>query len=565
MVIMGNPPYSVSSTNKSPWIEKLTADYKKDMKERNIQPLSDDYIKFIRFGEHFINKNGEGVLAYISNNSFIDGLIHRQMRRHLLESFDKIYILDLHGNSKKKEVSPDGSIDQNVFDIMQGVSISFFIKRTSEVNKQGQIFHADLFGRRSEKYQFLIENTLKTITWNKLNNELPNLFFVKKDFKELNQFEIGFKVNELFKLNASGIKTERDNVTIQFSEQILEAIEKDILNLEIEEFRKKHSPKPDGRDWKISTAKDDLKKNVSIKSNVLYRPFDVRKTIYTGKSKGFHSYPRGEIMKHLLKPNIALVFERSVTIGQFTNIFVSNNLVECHALGTAFSFGYTAPLYIYPNTNIQQNLLNQGIRTPNLDKELVDKIASGLGLTFVSEKAETILSEVDDTFAPIDILDYIYAVLHSPSYREKYREFLKIDFPRVPYPSDVTIFWKLVKLGGEIRKIHLLASPEVENYITQYPEDGDNVVDKLSFTVISNEERGEISKVEEIDHTIEVDISAYENDKLGRVYINKTQYFDNVPEVAWTFYIGGYQPAQKWLKDRKGRELSLKIFYIIKR
>ena len=126
MVVIGNPPYSVSSSNKSEWIENLTADYKKDMKERNIQPLSDDYIKFIRFGQHFIDKNGSGVLAYISNNSFIDGIIHRQMRKHLLESFDKIYILDLHGNAKKKEVCPDGSPDQNVFDIMQGVSINIF-------------------------------------------------------------------------------------------------------------------------------------------------------------------------------------------------------------------------------------------------------------------------------------------------------------------------------------------------------------------------------------------------------------------------------------------------------
>jgi type I restriction-modification system DNA methylase subunit len=131
MVVIGNPPYSVSSSNKSNWIQDLLKDYKKDLNERNIQPLSDDYIKFIRFGQHFIDKNGEGVLAYISNNSFIDGLIHRQMRKHLLESFDEIYILDLHGNAKKKETAPDGSKDENVFDIMQGVSINLFVKTTT--------------------------------------------------------------------------------------------------------------------------------------------------------------------------------------------------------------------------------------------------------------------------------------------------------------------------------------------------------------------------------------------------------------------------------------------------
>jgi predicted helicase len=129
MVVLGNPPYSVSSNNKSPWIEKLTADYKKDLNERNIQPLSDDYIKFIRFGQHFIEKTGEGILAYISNNSFIDGIIHRKMREELMKTFDKIYILDLHGNAKKKETAPDGSADQNVFDIMQGVSINIFVKK----------------------------------------------------------------------------------------------------------------------------------------------------------------------------------------------------------------------------------------------------------------------------------------------------------------------------------------------------------------------------------------------------------------------------------------------------
>jgi len=173
--------------------------------------------------------------------------------------------------------------------------------------------------------------------------------------------------------------------------------------------------------------------------------------------------------------------------------------------------------------------------TPNLDPEMVKQIAAGLGLTFTNEKeteSEVCFANSDEvrpafkqSFAPIDLLDYIYAVLHSPMYREKYKEFLKIDFPRVPYPTDGDQFWKLVKLGGELRQIHLLESPTVGNYITQYPEDGDNIVTKPIY-------------------------------KNGNVYINETQYFANVPDVAWSFYIGGYQPAQKWLKDRKGRELT---------
>lgn len=521
MCVIGNPPYSVSSSNKSDWIESLTADYKKDLKERNIQPLSDDYIKFIRFGQHFIDKNGEGILAYISNNSFIDGLIHRQMRKHLLESFDSIYVLDLHGNAKKKEVALDGSTDQNVFDIMQGVSINVFVKTGKKKDGElAQVKHFDLQGKRNFKYDFLTENSLKSIVWNELKPNEPNYFLVKKDFDESGMYENGFKVDVLFGINASGIKTERDSLTIQENDKLLSEIENAIIELDIEQFRKQYTPKPDGRDWKIVTAKEDLRKNIKVKSNILYRPFDIKKTIYTGKSKGFHSYPRAEVMKHLLQDNFALIFERSVTIGNFTNIFISKCLVECHVLGTAFSFGYTAPLYLYPDQTGQLSIGEKAVRTPNLNVEIIQQMTNRLGLAFTNEKEKNASS-----FAPIDVLDYIYAVLHSPTYREKYKEFLKIDFPRVPYPKDVETFWQLVKLGGEIRQIHLLESDIVEDYITEYPIVGSDVVDKPK----------------------------YDNEK---VYINESQYFDKVPQVAWEFYIGGYQPAQKWLKDRKGITLS---------
>lgn len=526
MCIIGNPPYSVSSSNKSEWIEKLTADYKQDLNERNIQPLSDDYIKFIRFGQHFIDKNGSGILAYISNNSFLDGIIHRQMRKHLLESFDKIYILDLHGNAKKKEVSPDGSVDQNVFDIMQGVSINIFIKTAKKKKKElAQVFHSDIYGKRDIKYNFLNENDLKKINWLPIINNNSNLFFTNSQCENID-YESYIKIEELFPNNASGITTERDSITIHFNDESLNIIEKKILELDIDDFRKQFTPKPDGRDWKISTAKEDIKKNIKKRISILYRPFDLRKTIFTGKSKGFHSYPRTSIMSHLLKDNFSLIFERSVTIGEFTNIFISKWAVESHILGTMFSKGYTAPLYLY---NEIENLFSvQNLqRTPNLNLEIVKQIADKLGLTFTNEKdaSTSSASAAENTFAPIDILDYIYAVLHSPTYREKYKEFFKIDFPRVPYPKDANTFWQLVKLGGEIRQIHLLESPTVEKYITQYPVDGTNEVTKPTYT-------------------------------NGKVYINDTQYFDNVPNVAWNFYIGGYQPAQKWLKDRKGRKLE---------
>ena len=218
MCVIGNPPYSVSSSNKSEWIENLLKDYKKNLNERNIQPLSDDYIKFIRFGQYFVDKNGEGILAYISNNSFVDGIIHRQMRRSLLESFDKIYILDLHGNSKKKETAPDGSIDQNVFDIMQGVSINLFVKTGKKnVDELSEVFHYDLFGKRDLKYDFLSNNSIKTIEYKKLPNVAPDYYFVNKNFEVKEEYDEGFSLVNLFPLNNVGIVTARDNFTIHSS------------------------------------------------------------------------------------------------------------------------------------------------------------------------------------------------------------------------------------------------------------------------------------------------------------------------------------------------------------
>ena len=524
MCVIGNPPYSVSSNNKGAWIEGLTADYKKDLNERNIQPLSDDYIKFIRFGQHFVDKNGEGILAFITNNSFIDGIIHRQMRKHLLESFDSIYVIDLHGNAKKKEVNLDGSADQNVFDIMQGVSINIFVKTGKKKAKQlAKVKHFDLRGKREFKYETLTQNTLKSLEWNELQPNEPNYFLVKKDFDESGMYEKGFKTDELFGQNASGITTERDNITIHFEESTLKSVLNDFKIKDPEEIRIKYDGKPDGRDWKFLTAKQDVLRQQGQICSINYRPFDIRKTYYTGKSKGFMAYPRNEIMKHFVKnENLGLITKRGFDNKYSAVCFVVKNIADRRGWSSPGMQGAECifPLYLYPEQKTQLNFGENTERTPNLNSEIINNIEDNLGLKFTNEKEKTVGS-----FAPIDVLDYIYAVLHSPTYREKYKEFLKIDFPRVPYPKDVSAFWQLVQLGGEIRQIHLLESPAVEKYITQYPEDGDNVVGKIKY-------EGE------------------------RVYINESQYFDSVPVTAWNFYIGGYQPAQKWLKDRKDRVLD---------
>lgn len=454
MVVLGNPPYSVSSSNKGVWIQNLMKVYKENLNEKNIQPLSDDYIKFIRFAEHFVEKNESGIVAMITNNSFLDGIIHRQMRKHLLETFDDIYILDLHGNSKKKEKSPDGSKDENVFDIMQGVSISIYVRKSVEKKGLATVFHSELFGKREMKFKGLNSIPFDKIKWQKLIYSEPYYFFVKKDFESQVDYKNGFAINELFQLNSSGIKTHDDDNFISF---------------------------------------DKYEDN---NQSYLYRPLDIRNIEYDLKKIVRHRFSK---IKHMLKENLSLISCRNQV---FTTLgFVSKNISDIRSFSNPGSIGtdYVFPLYLYDENNS---------RIPNLKKEIVDEI-------------EKLVGKV----TPEDIFDYVYAVLHSPNYREKYKEFLKIDFPRVPYPNDKTSFKKLVGLGTELRLLHLLESPKVNNYITTYPIEGSDEVVKVVF----NE---------------------------NKVFINKEQYFGNVMESVWNFYIGGYQPAQKWMKDRKTRTLN---------
>ncbi len=529
MCVIGNPPYSVSSNNKSEWIESLTADYKKDLNERNIQPLSDDYIKFIRFGQHYIDKNGEGILAYISNNSFIDGIIHRQMRKHLLESFDTVYILDLHGNAKKKEVALDGTADQNVFDIMQGVSINIFVKTgKKKANELAEVKHFDLQGKRDLKYKFLTENALKSIEWNNLQPNEPNFFLVKKDFEESEVYEKGFKIDELFDKNGSGIKFRKDNLLVKnhFTPNDVKRMIQNINTLSKSEILKMYDFK-ETEDWTLEGKKDLFKTgdNSSIVP-VSYRPFDLRYTYYP-IDKINEIIPRGDsrrvLMKNIIKGSLAFICFRQSRDGVIGNFWITKEIVSKDIISSLDS-ATIFPLYLYPDQTGQLNFGTNTARTPNLNPAIIQQIADGLGIAFEAEKS------TQNSFSPIDVLDYIYAVLHSPNYREKYKEFLKIDFPRVPYPSDLSTFRKLVDLGGQIRQIHLLESPIVEEYITEYPIAGDDKVGKI------------VAKPTE-EHFV-------------RVYINESQYFDKVPKIAWEFYIGGYQPAQKWLKDRKDRTLN---------
>ncbi|MBO4244883.1 MAG: N-6 DNA methylase [Bacteroidales bacterium] len=454
MVMIGNPPYSVSSSNNSEYITRLLNDYKKDLNERNIQPLSDDYIKFIRLGQEYISRTGEGILAFICNNSFIDGIIHRQMRKELMQKFDEIYILDLHGNSRKKETAPDGSKDENVFDIMQGVSINIFVKKPQKC-EFCKVFHSELLAERNNKYEYLDTHRLNDVEWKVLTPEGPQYFFVPKDFSAKKEYEKGFMIEELMNVKTVAVATYDDNNLVSFNS------------------------------FETITNKP-----------YLYRPFDFRWIDFDLNKVARH---RIGVMRHFLdKENLGLICIRN-NRDDFETYFVSNTLADKTVISSKDNASIY-PLYLYSEDG--------EIRVPNLDKEIWGKINVAVG----------------EETSPEELFDYIYAVLHSPAYRTKYKEFLKIDFPRIPYPTSAEEYHRLSALGNQLRKIHLMEEVPATKY-AQFNTAGSNVVEKPEY-------------------------------KGGSVWINKEQCFEDVPETAWNFYIGGYQPAQKWLKDRKGRELT---------
>lgn len=494
MVVLGNPPYSVSSSNKGEWIQDLIKVYKEGLGERKIN-LDDDYIKFIRFAEHFIEKNNSGVVAMITNNSYVDGITHRAMRKHLLETFDTIHIVDLHGNSKKKEKAPDGGKDENVFDIQQGVSISIFTRKNQKKTGLASVYHTELWGKREDKFVALNASTVENVKWNKLKYAEPYYFFVPKDFGDEETYQKGFGLDELFPNYNSGIQTKNDDVTISFDQEKIRTTVNDFLNYDLPQLKEKYGVNDSGV-WKASLAQSDLRLGDYKFTSMLYRPFDTRYTAITPRSSGFLARPRMKTSEHMLHDNVAILFSRSIPDqGDFSEIFVSNQPVDLHA---AAGQTYCAPLYVFAE---------DGSKVVNFNKDIISQI-------------EKIVGDV----SPEDVLDFIYAVLYSPSYRQKYKEFLKIDFPRIPYPKNAEQFKALVSQGRDLRGLHLLESKKI-GISTTYPVSGTNTVDAVSY-------------------------------KNGNVFINSDQYFGNVPAIAWDFHVGGYIPAQKWLKDRKGRKLS---------
>ncbi len=518
MCVLGNPPYLGEGGKSEGWLGELMDDYKKEpegkekLKERNPKWLNDLYVKFIRLSSHYIEKNGKGVLGFITNHGYLDNPTFRGMRWHLLHTFDKIYILDLHGNAKKKEVCPDGSPDKNIFDIQQGVAIMIAVKHSKEsTNKTtkplAQVFHADLWGDRASKYETLNNLTLSDGIWKEIQPPSPQYAFAQRDYRLQASYQKGFGIQELMPVNNVGIVTSRDGLVIDTDKQVLTTRMKQFFYFPSEQVKQQLGVK-ENSSWKIATVQKVTFFDEKHICAVNYRPFDIRFMYY---DTTLIDRDRLGVMKHfILGKNIGLTVGRQgQVVGnmQWNLVFAHTNLADFNIYyrGGGVSF----PLYLYPD---ESDLIQE--RKINFNDKLFKKIKK---LAKDPEQGEA---------NELHIFDYIYGVLHNPQYRQKYAEFLKIDFPRIPFPKTPAEFWQFAAKGALLRQLHLMDTKTIGTTPYSVKGEGDFSVDKPDY-------------------------------RDGKIYFNATQYFDNAPEVAWIFYIGGYQPAQKWLKDRKGRTLTL--------
>lgn len=484
----------------------------KPLDEKNPKWLQDDYVKFLRFAQWKIQKAGQGMVGMITNHSYLDNPTFRGMRQSLMLTFNEIYILNLHGNSLKKETCPDGSKDENVFDIRQGVAIALFVKQK---DRQGyKVFHADRWGLRKEKYAWMEANTINTCGYEKIKPQAPYYFFIKRYTVQIQQYLEWRKISEIFPVNSVGIVTARDKLTIHWTENQVWNTVLNFSNLDPEIAREAYQLGKDVRDWKVSLAQKDLKKTGPDRKNIhpiLYRPFDMRYTYYTGTSRGFQCMPRPEVMRHILQgENVGLIVPRQFK--ERSGAFITKSIIG-HKTVSAYDINSLFPLYLYPDHE-KMNLFKseQTERKPNI----LANILKILGNTYGEQpKAES-------------IMHYIYAVLYSNTFRERYAEFLKIDFPRIPFTSNYAVFKQVAEMGEQLTALHLLKSPVLEKPLAKYEGGGTN-------------------------DTIEKPV--YKED-VARVYINTDKYITGVKPEVWKYNIGGYQVLNKYLKDRKGRQMD---------
>jgi predicted helicase len=436
----------------------------------------------------------------------------------LLQTFSEVYVLNLHGSSKKNEITPEGFPDENVFDIQQGVSISIFI-RTPNHKGLGNVFHADLWGSREVKYKFLTESQTKSIKWKKISLEQPNYFFTPINSSNDIEFYSYMPITKIFVESISGVQTKNDELFVDFEKDNLESrLPQFFNNVHKNDFNQKFSTE---ESWIIKKAQASKFNETYIKPYQL-SPFDKRYIYYDEKLLG---RSRFKVMKHMLDKNVGLVFMRqSSNYGGYDHFLAVQTLVSDRVFFSAHGTPYLAPLYLYTDKEDEKTSFLFDVEKnerPNISKTFVDQLVKKLDINFLVHGNGDYVTSIGTE----DVFNYIYAIIYSPTYRTRYAEFLKIDFPRIPLTSDKALFAALARKGKELVDLHLLKSPQVENFITTYPVSGDNVVEKVRY-------------------------------EDGNVWVNPAQYFGGVPEAVWNFKIGGYQVCDKWLKDRKGRVLS---------
>ena len=530
LVILGNPPYQRSSANPSRdadgslnFIGQLMENYRNvdgaPMMEQNLQALQGDYVKFIRWAQWRIERNGEGVIGYIVNNGFLYGIIFRGMRQSLINSFNIIYCFNLHGSSRIGEIVPDGETDENVFDIQQGTAILLCVKERNNV-APAKIYYADLWGSRAEKYATLSDTDVQTTTWTELTPDSPFYHFVPRHDQHIEEYEVGWGLTDIFQASSIGIITARDRLTIHNTPEAVRSTVTDFMSLSESEARQRYRLPRDRRDWQIRLAQEDLQNHPEVEQHIVpinYRPFDTRYTYYTGHSRGFHCMPRPAVMQHLLTDeNLALCTHRIIrSATTWQHIFVTNKITDGNCVSNRDGPTHVFPLYLYPNP---EELGISTERSLNFKPAFLTAISEALDLP------QTAPFNLPKGISPEEILAYIYAVLYSPTYRQRYYEFLKYDFPRIPMPQDIDQFRTLATLGQRLIDWHLLRDVQIPT-CHRFEGEGDGVIAKIR----------------------------YEDNKI---WINPTQHFTDVPEKVWEYEIGAYQVCEKWLKDRKGEELG---------
>jgi len=530
LVITGNPPYSGHSKNKGAWITTQIAKYREGFPELSKPAqgkwLQDDYVKFLRFAQmkmdggefKFIDPQGNvqsvmiqgvqrGIVGVITNHSWLDNPTFKGMRKSLMETFDQIYVVDLHGNAKKKERSPDGGDDQNVFDIEQGVSISLFVKGR-DLDKA--VLHSDVWGARLRKYQALASNNKASIEWTQVAPGEPDWLFKPQDAVLGKEYRAHWSIPSIFAPMgdpAPGIVTTHDKFAISFT-----AVES---RLKVKQFLATGSESEARKLWKLCSqaqwsydrAKEELPtlNLADVTVSVVYQPFDVRWTIW---DRNVAVHRRERVMQHMLHANISINLIRKMDIGGlWSHVLVSDRPISHHAVSSK-EVNFAFPLRLKNASTAQLN-------------------AESLRENLSSDFRGFLDTRYDHHYTPEEILGYIYAVLHAPTYRTRYAEFLRIDFPRIPFPESADDFEALSRLGWALVQAHLLREVPRKG-LAKYHGKGDNSVEAVKYAEAEQ-----------------------------AVSINKTQSFRPVPPEVWNFHIGGYQVLDKYLKSRKGRTLSL--------